>query len=1170
MAIVTSYIPSFIRSALENNRPVQMTFMDVMDTNIKSTSSFAYNPLDAPIKSTQQLNVDWSKFENHTFFSSAETKVNVAFDQIINGYPFDGSRVDYERYLEGLTGFEKYVLDSFPTHKGQLIFSGTQIGEDTDGTLGTWISVQDSAGALYPEISKKNSGKSILSPGADRSLSVEAQVFVPTGNTISLQPIVQKVSDSDVSKSFGLYLDDATATQVKLYFIVNSGSTTLIASSSLQRGQFSHICATLNREVRPHRAEMYLDGELKNVSNFANIGNLNVDSSPLSIGTGSSFSITFGNDILSNVILTPPMTFSGTLDELRIFHGIRTTAQQKAFASKSIYATDDLKLYYKFNEPGVQLGVSSTDQVNSIVLDSSGNSLHSTINNYFNYVDLDIEGNITGCILRQSTSSDPLSNMKNERDDMSIVLFPAHPDIRSLNVELLTSASNYDSANPNIITRLIPRHYLLEGQEYDGFETETGESGQQYNASGGMPGQGKMGSSQLILTLLYIWAKFFDELKLYVDSFVTVNTVDYQRNDTVPDNFLINSINQMGFHLPPMFNDSTIEQYVEGENIEEEYSTSAYALRKVQSELLRRVMINMPGIVRSKGTLHSIKSFLRSVGIDPDNSVRIREYGGPTTKQLTFARENKTEMGTMLQFQTSSLLVSPYLTASRVEPGYPDIAGTFVDSINHPPFGVSNDPNDGLLTSGSWTYEAIYRYMPNLRPSLGNMTQSLVRLAATGSSNSNYLFANLLAVSGSTGTTLKLYVNPAAGSQYHVIDFPLPFNLFDSGRWNISFGRQRNDEVESAEKSLYFVRVGTQNAGEITSYASTGSFYYESLPANNGFQSKLINYNNSGSYIAIGQNQTIPIVSSVFLNSPTVPSEARTTVFSGKVSNVRFWSRALSEIEWKEHIRNYKSTGVADPLKNYNFTSTPSGSFERLRLDSVQKQEKRTAELDKTITMLDFSLNENHMYGTGFPNDSESLEAEIFDRSFLSPYFDEATTTEKIRIRSYQSQDLVDSTPWASITPVHELLKSEEPTDDVRLSVEFSLVDALNRDIINMFATFDSLDNALGSPELAYSPDYPDLEKLRNIYFNRISERLNFKRFFEFFRWFDTSIGTFIEQLIPRKTNFKGTNFTIESHMLERHKLEYYSSEQYLLPRDRNRIRDVLLVQQIAGTVRKY
>jgi len=222
------------------------------------------------------------------------------------------------------------------------------------------------------------------------------------------------------------------------------------------------------------------------------------------------------------------------------------------------------------------------------------------------------------------------------------------------------------------------------------------------------------------------------------------------------------------------------------------------------------------------------------------------------------------------------------------------------------------------------------------------------------------------------------------------------------------------------------------------------------------------------------------------------------------------------------------------------------------------------------MTFLDFSLNELHLSGTGFPNDTKCLVGELFDHSYLSPYFDEAATDEKVRVRGFNDQTLIDATPWASVAPVHEIVASERPSDDTRLSIEFSLIDALNRDIITMFSTFDAIENAIGSPELVYSPDYPDLVKLRDIYFNRIKEKLNFQSFFEFFRWFDKSFSRFIEQLVPRKTQFKGTNFVIESHMLERNKLEHLTPEIYLAEEDRSKIRDNLLLQQLTGIVKKY
>ncbi len=83
------------------------------NTNIESTSSFRYD--DKPyITSVQQLRIDYSKFENHTFFHSAVANVNEAFDKIVNFYPYEKNKKELEKFEDDLTGFEKYVLDSFP------------------------------------------------------------------------------------------------------------------------------------------------------------------------------------------------------------------------------------------------------------------------------------------------------------------------------------------------------------------------------------------------------------------------------------------------------------------------------------------------------------------------------------------------------------------------------------------------------------------------------------------------------------------------------------------------------------------------------------------------------------------------------------------------------------------------------------------------------------------------------------------------------------------------------------------------------------------------------------------------------------------------------------------------------------------------------------------------
>lgn len=1159
-----TYVPTFLRNAFYDSRPLQLTFEDLFQSNIQSKDSFKYQPLETPIKNTQQLNVDWTKFENHTFFMSAEAKTNLAFDTVINGFPFDGTKSEVERFFEKITGFEKWIFDSFPEFSGQLHFSGTQVGEDPSGgfpaELGNFIIVKDIAGWLLPETSKTATGESCIFPGDDDSFTIEAQIFLPDQNN-DTQVILQKQS-IDMSQGITFYLQPSTDSYVTGTFIINSGSVNNSVSALLTKGKFNHVCVTLSKELQQNSLQFFIDGSIKNQNvynkkTYTSLFNKDIkkmtDRSDLYIGSGSSF-------ILNNAIVTPTQTFSGTIDELRVYHSTRTITQQQHYATKGLFANSDLKLYFRFNEPPVPLTPVSGDYINSIVLDSSGNSLHGIIKNF------DVSR-------RQNADEDDLNPVKNERKEFKKVLFPLHPSIIALNNTLLTSASFYDENNPNLITKLIPRHYLREGALKQGYDNNIdGFIGNSYSPDGGVPGQGKLGSSQIILTFLYIWAKFFDEIKMFVDAFRTLRTVEYDVAETIPDNFLMDFVRAYGFYLPPFFNATNVSQYVEGEDIQG-ISISDYSLKQVQTQILRRILKNMPDVIRSKGTQHSIKSFLRSVGIDPDNSLRIREFGGPSIKYLGIEREKKKDIVSLVDCLTSSLLTSQYLSGSRIEPGYPDAVGPFVNEI-------SSFPADGLFTSGSWTFEGMYYFGPQNKKrfsSLGAVQgkdfepQSLVRFETTGSNASAQqgLVMNLV-----TSGSLTAYIRPGMGSSSPLLTLSLPnVDITDGNTWMVSVGCRRNDELLDINDSYYFLRAATPDAGDISANFVTASFFTEQTATEgNVFRTINSSLNASGTFIRIGNENNLPAgaIGYYFLNDTlTSPAEARTSKFVGQVGNIKLWSKFINDVEWEEHVKNYKSVGVDDPYVNYNYVSVLSGSFEKIRMLSLQRQENMNADVNGDMQFLDFSENDMSIAGQGFEPEKRVYFSNIMGYSYLSPYFDEYSTSEKVRIRSFKEEENLKAAPWATLAPMYELPIHETPLDDPRLSIEFSLSDALNRDIITMFSTLDPLADALGRPELMYSPDYPDLERLRDIYFNRIKEKLNFRGFFEFYKWFDQSISSFVEQLVPRKTRFKGTNFVVESHMLERNKMEYYSNEIYLGD-VRSRPRDVLLLQQVAGIIVRF
>ena len=411
----------------------------------------------------------------------------------------------------------------------------------------------------------------------------------------------------------------------------------------------------------------------------------------------------------------------------------------------------------------------------------------------------------------------------------------------------------------------------------------------------------------------------------------------------------------------------------------------------------------------------------------------------------------------------------------------------------------------------------------------------------------------------------------------------------------VDSGKYLVDKISGIGSSSYFLRASRQAYGNIKEIFTTSSFFKEDKggPTSAGSLLQAIDatYNTSGSFIVVG-SQSLANVSSdgangsfgstynKFLIDPNIETapgatsgdrdDATITTFAGKISQIRFWSKALEVEEWKEHVRNFKSLGVKDPLVNFNFETLATGSFERLRLDVSIDQNDTGSNSSGKVRLFDFSQNNVHMSGSGFESSTEIIKPETFYYSHFSPKFDQSQTDNKVRVRSYNSETLLDDNAYAASAPRYEVLRSEAPDDDTRFSIEFSSVKSLDEDIMNMFADLVFFDNSLGNVNLLFDDFYPNIDQERKIYFNRLTEKPDYQVFFDMYRWFNTSLGSIIEQLIPRKTKFLGINFVIESHVLERNRFRYLFDEIYLKSLDRDTSRGNLLLSQVVGNLCKY
>ena len=1121
------------------------------NTNIESSSSFRYGNTEGLV-STQQLRVDYSKYENHTFFHSAVANVNEAFDKIVNFYPFEKSRKLIEKYEDDLTGFEKYVLDKFPKNVGYLNFSGTVVGESLNN--GTQINVKDRSGASIKSISDTPTGSPVLDPN-NSPFCLEMFLKVPTQSNDN-QIVVQKFGS--LANNFTIALSESnSSTSCELHFFITSGSSHNIVSGSLKKGSFSHVHAMFD-PFNDRRVKLIIDDNIYSSSLQTSFGKLNYNAADMTIGVGQTARV--GASLFTN-----KQTFSGSIDDLRYFHNIFPVKDIKQRKIKSYYSgeNDHLKLYYRFNEPhGAHSG-------NNILFDASGNSLHSKIDNF-------------SSDLRLTGSDNPVLS---ENINRNPILFPTFSDVISLNTRLLTTASLYDEYNPNLITKLIPQHYFQEGTNFRDYSQELERMENNFSTfSSNNPGQSKseIPGVQLLIKLLLSYAKFFDELKLYIDAVSSYRYTMYEDYDTTPDPFLVRKAKLHNIKLPAMFSYSDIDQVLEGVNLNKLGGLSALNLNQIQNLIWRRIITDAPRMNQSRGTARSIKSIFRNAGIEPDNILTFREYGGSKEKSLDASREMTRDVYRFLSFtgsinnSTTNLtyqgypkdseipyLKSKFLSGSRVQIGAPEASGQFVNKTRSNPHGISNNKNDGLYTSGSFTYEGLYSWPNGYRTA-----ESLARMHVTGTSAPSSAEACVVNLVG-TDSSLNLYLrdNPGTSSTVKRL-FLTGVNVFDKDIWYISFGKENQHDLETTGTSSYFLRASKQLNGELITQHYTASIFKD---APDTVFKNISQYNTSGSFLVIGSQSLQSPGSSRFLNDSTLTEEnVHATSFHGILTNLKYYSKNTTREEYINRSKNYDSFGVKDPRKNYNFTNLTTGSYERIIFHTDGKQKTTGSDGTGNYRLFDLSQNNIHIDGKNFKSNFDVIKNKRVNFEILSDKFDLNYTRDKVRIRSFQEAENIEQSYFSTIAPVSEVLPSEESMDDNRLSLDMSVMQGLNKNILRMFNDFTALEDSIGKPNFIFDETYQDLRYLREIYFNNVLEELNLLKYRSLFKWIDNSFTDVIYSLIPKTTNFLGINFIYESNVLERNRFRYLYDDIYMFANQRDHHRAELLLSLFEGRIKRH
>ena len=128
-----------------------------------------------------------------------------------------------------------------------------------------------------------------------------------------------------------------------------------------------------------------------------------------------------------------------------------------------------------------------------------------------------------------------------------------------------------------------------------------------------------------ILPVLKVWGRQYDDIKRYIDNIKYITNVTYNKQNNTPDYFISDTLEIGGWETGTVTstwdNDTVTDVLYSGH-------TTGYTATEVNVEVLRRLKLNSPYLLRMKGTVKGVKCLLGLFGIDADVTEYVRRVNG--------------------------------------------------------------------------------------------------------------------------------------------------------------------------------------------------------------------------------------------------------------------------------------------------------------------------------------------------------------------------------------------------------------------------------------------------------------------------------------------------------------------------------------------------------------
>jgi hypothetical protein len=1066
--------------------------------------------------------VDFEDPKNFVFFGSAKKLYLNAISRIYNTYPYDGSRAEKLSWHNSSSYFDKWFYENkYPKTTGYAVFSGngwgTKVGSTVSGygepVTKEYIQVKggpNTASAGMSLISNSFINSNVYD--ADTNRLSNLRLNANNGSTVEFWLKKNSFNTSNTEKEviFDLWNNELSSSQTYGRLTIElSGNNSSPFYVTLQSGTYGfynqQISSTLttasltdwhhyafsfkNNDVSGIDVKFYYDGNLQTTSNFgtsiqevskaliANIGSLRTaPSGVLNVAEG------WGK-------------LSGSIDDFRYWKTKRTSQQIGRYWWTNIDGgsnTDDyntnIGVYYKFNE-----GITNIASRDSVVLDYSGRVSNGVWVGYSTYS-------------RNTSSAITEYSSVDYTETQDPIIYSNHPDVVTSVSNYTYSGSYYDFNNPSSIYNSLPQWILDE-------DSENGER---------------------LLELISILSSYLDKLYLQIKSLPTLknqnNFISGSLQKPLP--YSKELLKSSGLVSPELFIDANLFEEILSRTDNNKFEEK---LNDIKNIIYQNIYSNLINIYKSKGTEKSYRNLLHCFGID-ERLVNINLYSSNVEfeyknniqniaikkKMVDFNNGNRRNSTIYQSIDSNNTNSKSYFTGSletlytpftlETEVFFPVLQLDFDDTykselLKSSLFGIHTAKNDGNDYTWNSNDYANFQVFSNKLDYLSK--------GAYFSLSSSYPFPI-----------------PLLTSSYY-------YDVYDNTKWNFSV------TLKPTKYFNNFVSGSTLSS----STSTTSDINYELVFSGiNTISNTIVNEFSVSSSIPFNTAKNF------IISNKRVYAGAERTNFTGSVlhstdvrlSDIKYWIKELTRDELLAHSSDLENYGTTNPLYNSLFYNLSSSNFSYIQnktlLMHLNFENVTSSDSNGQFTIIDASsgsITNNYQYPnwlSEYANTHYTARGDFFDEDSSDVIDINYIVSAKQKL-----PEIINSSDMVNIlTQDDDIFTSNSRPTSYQINFEKSMYQTISSEMLNMFATIKDFNNLVGNPIYKYRTEYKELKYLAQTFFNNVQNEPDLDKYLDFYKWFDSSLGSFLIQLTPASADTSNSLMNVvESHVLERNKYQH-------------------------------